>query len=51
MRLVILLICSSILVLRWQQVSPILLELKLAKVNLYTRKDFKSLGIESSYEK
>ena len=43
-------ICSSILVLKWQ-VSPIYLELKLAQVNLYTRKDFKSSGIESLYEK
>ena len=33
------LICSSILVLKWQ-VSPIYLELKIAQVNLYTRKDF-----------
>ena len=45
------LICSSILVLKWRQVSPMQLELQLAKVNLYTRKDFKSLGIGSLYEK
>ena len=45
------LICSSILVLKWRQVSPIQLELQLAQVNLYTRKDFKSLGIGSLYEK
>ena len=32
------LICSSILVLKWQQVSPMKLELQLAQVNLYTRK-------------
>ena len=41
------LMCSSILVLEWRQVSPIYLELQLAQVNLYTRKDFKSLGIVS----
>ena len=35
------LICSTILVLKWRQVSPIQLELQLAQVNLYTRKDFK----------
>ena len=35
------LICFSILVLKWQQVSPISLELQLAQVNSYTRKDFK----------
>ena len=44
-------ICSSILVLKWRQVSPIWLELQLARVNLYTRKDFKSSGIASLYEK
>ena len=33
------LLCSSILVLKWQQVSPIQLELQLAQVNLYTRKE------------
>ena len=44
-------ICSSILVLKWQQVLPIQLELQLAQVNLYTRKDFKSLGIGSLHEK
>ena len=42
------LICSSIVVLKWRQVSP---KLHLAKVNLYTRKDFKLLGIGSLYEK
>ena len=41
------LICSSILVLKWQQVSPIFLELQLGQVNLYTRKDLKSSGIGS----
>ena len=30
------LICSSILVLKWRQVSPIELELQLEQVNLYT---------------
>ena len=45
------LICSSILVLIWWQVSPIYLELHRAQVNLYTRKDFKSLEIGSLYEK
>ena len=45
------LICSSILVLKWQQVSPMKLELQLAQVNFYTRKDFKSSEIGSSYEK
>ena len=45
------LICSSILVLKWRQVSPIKLELQLAQVNLYTRKNFRSLGIGSLYEK
>ena len=44
-------ICSSILVLKWWQVSPIELELQLAQVNLYTRKDFKSLWIGSLHEK
>ena len=44
-------ICSSILVLKWRQVSPIWLELQLARINLYTRKDFKSSGIASLYEK
>ena len=38
-------ICSSILVLKWQQVLPMQLKLQLAKVNLHTRKDFESLGI------
>ena len=33
------------------QVSPIELEPQLAQVNLYTRKDFKSLGNGSLYEK
>ena len=41
------LIYSSILVLKWRQISPILLELRLAQVNLYIRIDFKSSGIES----
>ena len=45
------LICSSILVLKWWQVLPIQLELQLAHVNLYTRRDFKSSGIGSLYEK
>ena len=45
------LICSSILVLKWRQVSPKQLELQLAQVNFYTRKDFKSLGIGYLYEK
>ena len=45
------LICSSVLVLKWWQVLPIQLEPQLAQVNLYTRKDFKSLGIGSLYEK
>ena len=44
------LICSSILVLKWRQVSPMQLELQLAQVNVYTRKDFKSLGIGSLSE-
>ena len=44
-------ICSSVLVLKWWQVSPIELEPQLAQVNLYTRKDFKSLRIGSLYEK
>ena len=45
------LIRSSILVLKWRQVLPIYLELQLAQVNLYTRKDFKPLGIGSLCEK
>ena len=45
------LICSSILVLKWRQVSPIYLELHPAQVDLYPRKDFKSLEIGSLYEK
>ena len=45
------LICSSILVLKWQPVSPINLELQLAQVNLYIRKDFKLSEIGSLYEK
>ena len=45
------LICCSILVLKWRQVSPMSLELQLAQVNLYLRKDFKSSGIGSLYEK
>ena len=44
-------ICFSILVLKWRQVSSILLELQLAQVNLYTWKDFKSSGIGPFYEK
>ena len=46
-----LLICLSILVLKWRQVSPIQPELQLAQVKLYARKDFKSLGIGSLYDK
>ena len=42
------LICSSNLVLKGRQVFPIQLELQ---VNWYTRKDFKSLGTGSSFEK
>ena len=38
------LICSSVLVLKWRQVSQIWLELQLVQVNLYTRKDFESSG-------
>ena len=45
------LICFSILVLKWRQVPPIYLELQLAQVNSYTRKDLKSLGTGSLYEK
>ena len=45
------LVCSSILVLKSRQFSPMCLELQLAKVNLYTRKDFKSLGIAFLYTK
>ena len=45
------LIRSSILVLKWPQVSPIYLELQLPQVNLYTREYFKSLGIGSLYGK
>ena len=45
------LMCFSILVLKWRQVSSILLELQLAQVNLYTWKDFKSSGIGSLFEK
>ena len=44
-------ICYSALVLKWQQVSPIKLELQLAQVNLHTRKDFKSSRIGSLHEK
>ena len=44
-------ICSSILVLKWRQVTPIELELQFAQVNFYTRKDFKSSRIGSLYEK
>ena len=44
------LICSSILVFKWRQVSPIWLELQLAQVNFSTKKDFKSSGI-GSYRK
>ena len=39
------LICSSILVSKWRKVSPVSLQLLLAQVNLYNRKDFKLLGI------
>ena len=45
------LICPSILVLKWRQFSPKQLELQLAQVNLYTRKDLKSSGIGSLYAK
>ena len=45
------LICSSVLVLKWRQVSPIQLELQLGQVNSYPRKDLKSLGIRSLHEK
>ena len=45
------LICSSILDLKWRQISPMQLELQLAQVNLDTRKDFKSLGIGALYAK
>ena len=45
------LICSSILLLPWRQVSPIWLEVQLAQVIFFTRKDFKSLGIGSLFEK
>ena len=44
-------VCSSILVLKWRKASPIYLELQLTQVDLYTRKDFKSTGIGSFYEK
>ena len=36
---------------KYRQVLPIQLELQLAQVDLYTRKDFKSLEIGSLYEK
>ena len=39
------LLCSSILVFKLRHVSPISLELQQVQVNLYTRKNFKSLGI------
>ena len=45
------LICSSIQVLKWRQVSPIYLKLQLAQQNLYTGNNFKSLGIGSLYGK
>ena len=45
------LICSFILVLKWQQLSPIQLKLQLAQVNWYTRKNFQSSGIGCLYEK
>ena len=45
------LISSSILGLKWRKVSPIQLELQLAQVHLYTRKDFKSLGVGPLNEK
>ena len=38
-------------ILKWRQVSPRWLELQLAQVNLCNRKDFKSLGIGSIYER
>ena len=44
------LICSSILVFKWRQVSPIWLEIQLAQVNFSTKKGFKSSGI-GSYRK
>ena len=43
--------CSSILVLKWREVSLMWLELQLAQVNFYSRKDFKSLGIGSLHAK
>ena len=39
------LICSSILVLKWREVLPMYLELQLAQVNSYARKDLKSSGM------
>ena len=45
------LICASILVLKWRHILSIYLELKLAQVNLYTKRDFKALEIGSLYEK
>ena len=45
------LIYSSILVLKWRQVSPISLELQLAQVNLNPRNYSKSSGIGSLNEK
>ena len=45
------LICSSILVLKWRQLLHIWLELQLAQMNLFTRKDFKLLGIGLLCEK
>ena len=44
-------ICSSILVLKRQQVLPIWLELHLEQVNVYTRKNIKSSGIGSAHMK
>ena len=45
------LLCSSVLVSKWQKVLPVNLELELVQVTLYTRKDLKSSRIGSLYEK
>ena len=47
----VILVIQYILVLKWRQVSPMKLQLQLAQENLYTKKDLKSSGIGSSYEK
>ena len=39
------LIWSSILVLKWRQVSSIWIDLQLAQVNLYTKRDFKLANV------